>query len=301
MPMRDGVTLATDVYKPVLLQDSTPAPVLLQRTPYDKRQDAMVRNARYFVSNGYIVAIQDCRGRYRSAGVFTKYINEPEDGFDTIEWLSKLPGSTGQVAMWGTSYGAHVQADAAKLSPPHLRTIVVNMGGTSNSWFSTVRNHGAFELKQIVWAFAEAARGTDDPVVREHFAHENVLSWLLALPIRPGLSPLASVPSIEGYLLTMMTHSDYDSYWRRKGLHWSEYYDQTADIPMIHISGWFDAYCGSAIDNYVGLSRRKKSPVKLLIGPWVHGADSAGHAGRCGVWPNGSAGRFLSGMAPGLV
>src|SRR4029077_20036790 len=142
-------------YKPVSGQDSTPAPVLLQRTPYDKRQDAIVRAAGYFVSNGYIVAIQDCRGRYRSAGVFTKYINEPEDGFDTIEWLSKLPGSNGQVGMWGTSYGAHLQADAAKLSPPHLHTIVANMGGTSNSWLSTVRNHGAFELKQVVWAFAE--------------------------------------------------------------------------------------------------------------------------------------------------
>ena len=91
--MRDGVKLATDIYKPVLLQDSTPAPVLLQRTPYDKRQDAMVRIARCFVSNGYMVAIQD-RGRYRSAGVFTKYINEPEDAFDTIEWLSKLPAGT---------------------------------------------------------------------------------------------------------------------------------------------------------------------------------------------------------------
>jgi len=83
------------------------------------------------------------------------------------------------------------QADAAKLSPPHLRTIVVNMGGTSNSWFSTVRNHGAFELKQIVWRLRKPPRGTDDSVVREHFAHETVLSWLLALPIRPGLSPLA--------------------------------------------------------------------------------------------------------------
>ena len=62
----------------------------------------------------------------------------------------------------------------------------------------------AFELKQIVWRLRKPPRGTDDSVVREHFAHETVLSWLLALPIRPGLSPLASVPSIEDYLLTMM-------------------------------------------------------------------------------------------------
>ena len=56
----------------------------------------------------------------------------------------------------------------------------------------------------------------------------------------------------------MMTHSDYDSYRRQKGLNWSEYYDQTAHIPMIHISGWFDAYCGPAIDNYVSRTEPTK-------------------------------------------
>ena len=69
--------------------------------------------------------MQDCRGRYRSAGEFVKYMNEPRDGYDAVEWLAKMPESNGNVGMWGTSYAAHVQAGAAKMNPPHLRTAVL--------------------------------------------------------------------------------------------------------------------------------------------------------------------------------
>ena len=93
IPMRDGVRLATDVYRPA--RGGTPLdeklPVLLQRTPYGKTGSSLVESARYFAANGYVVALQDVRGAYASEGVFTKYIGEGEDGFDTIEYLSKLP------------------------------------------------------------------------------------------------------------------------------------------------------------------------------------------------------------------
>ena len=169
IPMSDGTRLATDIYRPA--ENGRPVerklPVVLQRTPYNKRNARLIAQAEYFSTHGYVAVLQDCRGRYGSEGVFTKYMDEPQDGFDTVAWISRLPFCDGKVGMWGLSYGAHVQACAAKLAPPNLSTIVVNMGGTSNGWDHSVRNHGAFALKQLTWAFRQVADETADPVVKD--------------------------------------------------------------------------------------------------------------------------------------
>ena len=129
IPMRDGTRLAADVYIPVEngRRVEEPRPLLLTRTPYSKDRERTVGSAMHFVSRGYVAVIQDMRGRYRSEGEFTKYAAvETEDGFDTVEWLSKQPYSNGKIGMWGTSYGAHTQADAAKLDPPGLTALLLN-------------------------------------------------------------------------------------------------------------------------------------------------------------------------------
>jgi putative CocE/NonD family hydrolase len=282
VPMRDGVRLATDIYRPA--RGGVPVeeklPVLLQRTPYGKAGSNLVESARYFASNGYVVALQDVRGTYASEGVFTKYIGEGDDGFDTIEYLAKLPYGNGKVGMWGTSYAAHVQANAAKLSPPALATLVLNMGGMSNGWDHKVRNHGAFELQQLTWAFRQLEEETEDPLVKEHLKSSPIESWLEALPLRKGLNPLSVAPNFEDYILEMATHGDYDDdYWKHRDVNWLEHYDATLDIPMIHVSGWYDSYAGGTIQNFVELSRRKKSPVHLLMGPWTHGGNTRSYAG----------------------
>ena len=117
IPMRDGVQLATDLYEPPS-NFKPPFPVLLARTPYNKRNQNFTPQAAWFAQHGYLVAVQDCRGRYRSQGEFSKYVNEARDGYDAVEWLAKMPKSNGKIGMWGTSYGAHVQAAAAKMNPP---------------------------------------------------------------------------------------------------------------------------------------------------------------------------------------
>ncbi len=281
IPMRDGVHLATDIYVPTL--DGQPVseklPVLLQRTPYDKTGARLVESARFFAANGYLVALQDHRGRYASEGEFTKYVGEGQDGYDTIEFLANLAYSDGQVGMWGTSYAAHVQANAAKLSPPHLKTIVLNMGGMSNGWDHKIRNHGAFEIQQLTWAFRQLALESDDPVIRRMLDAERVHDWLTVLPLRKGLNPLSVAPNFEDYLLTMMTHANYDEYWQHPDINWVEHYDDTADIPMLLISGWYDSYAGGTIRNFVELKNRLESPVQLIMGPWTHGGNTQSHAG----------------------
>ena len=281
VPMRDGIRLATDIYRPAA--DGKPVvrklPLVLHRTPYNKDGEGARKAAAFFCRYGYLVAFQDCRGRYKSEGVFTKYMNEPKDGYDAIEWLARLPYGNGAIGMRGGSYVAHVQAGAAKLNPPHLKTIIVTVGGTSNGWDHAIRNHGAFALKQLTWAFSNLANETEDPVIKSMFRRENIGDWFQALPWKRGQNPLSISPNFEDYIFEMMTHGDYDDYWKQMGVNWVEYYEQTADIPMVHVSGWYDNYCGSAIDNYVGLSRLKKSPVRLLMGPWMHGTTDQTFAG----------------------
>ena len=288
VPMRDEVRLATDVYRPG--NDGIPVgdrfPVLLQRTPYGKEGRGLVARARYFVERGYVVVLQDIRGRYESEGSFTKYHDfDAPDGYDTIEWIAALPYSSGDVGMFGTSYGAHTQADAAKMNPPHLKTVLLNQGGISSAWAHKVRNHGAFELaQQLGWAF-EQLRLWPDSLVRATFEVEAVSDWFEAMPLRKGLSPLAAVPDFETYVLDQITHGDDDPadadfrYWTRIGRNWREYYGRTSDIPMLHVAGWYDPYCGSMFDNYVGLSLRKRSPNRLVVGPWTHGANARSYAG----------------------
>ena len=281
LPMRDGVRLATDIYRPTRVGAPLEErrPVLLQRTPYDKTGTRLVESAEFFARNGYVVVLQDHRGRYASEGEFTKYIGEGQDGFDTIELLAALPYGNGEVAMWGTSYAAHVQANAAKLRPPALKTIVVNMGGMSNGWDHKVRNHGAFEIQQLTWAFRQLAVETDDPVIRQMLDIDGISHWLTAMPIRKGLNPLSVSPNFEDYILEMMTHADYDEYWQHLDINWVEYYDQTADIPMLLISGWYDSYAGGTVHNYNELSRRLDADLRLIMGPWTHSGNTRSYAG----------------------
>lgn len=281
IPMRDGVRLATDIYRPA--NNGEPLaerlPVLLQRTPYDKTGERLVDSALFFASHGYVVVLQDHRGLYASEGVFTKYIGEGQDGFDTIGYLGDLAYGDGQVGMWGTSYAAHVQANAAKLRPPNLKTMVLNMGGMSNGWDHKVRNHGAFEIQQLTWAFRQLAVETDDPVVRKMLELDTVNNWLTVMPLRKGLNPLSVAPNFEDFILEMMTHGDYDEYWKHPDVNWVEHYDDTIDVPMLLISGWYDSYGGGTIQNYNELSQRLDSPVYLLMGPWTHSGNTRSYAG----------------------
>ncbi|MGI9628776.1 MAG: CocE/NonD family hydrolase, partial [Longimicrobiales bacterium] len=280
---RDGVRLATDIYRPA--EDGRPVadplPVLLQRTPYGKHTDRFKESVNFFARNGYVVAVQDMRGRYGSDGEFSKYYRfDAPDGYDTVEWLANQPWSNGKVGMWGTSYAAHTQADAAKLNPKGLATVVLNQGGMANGWDHAIRRGGAFELgREMTWAWRQVPQETDDPVVKELFAKENVHEWYSVLPLREGTSPLAAVPEFEAYFLNELRRSDYDEFWKGIGLNWAEYYEDTADIPMMHVGGWYDIFLRGTIQNYRELSRLKASPVRLLVGPWTHSGNARSYAG----------------------
>lgn len=296
--MRDGVRLATDIYRPA--RSGVPLegrrPVLFLRTPYDKSSDRFTAEATFFARNGYVVALQDTRGRFRSGGTFTKYgDDEPRDGYDTIEWLAARPWSDGRVGMWGTSYAAHAQADAAKLAPPHLAALVLNQGGMADAWDHAVRHGGAFELgRELTWAWRQIPADATDPAVVALFEREQVTDWYGVTPLRKGLSPLAAAPNFEAYFLEELTRSDYDDFWRAIGFNWKHWYDRTADVPMLHIGGWYDIFLRGTIENYVQLSRLKRSPVRLLVGPWTHSANTRTWAGEVDFGPEAAIPDFTT-------
>ena len=283
IPMADGIKLATDIYYPInsVNPSDQKLPILLQRTPYGKSAERFKPAINTFVERGYIVAIQDLRGRYDSEGVFTKYSSkEGSDGATTVEWLSQLEDGNGKVGMWGTSYGAHTQADASKLNPPGMSALVLNMGGMTNAWDHAVRQGGAFELgRELTWAFRQIPAEINDPVVQAHFTLEKIDAWYEVWPFRKGLNPLSIAPNFENDILEELTHSDYDEFWKSMGINWVEYYDQTADVPMVHVGGWYDIFLRGTIQNYVALNERHSTPKWLVIGPWTHGGNHKTFAG----------------------
>src|SRR5581483_4520460 len=121
--MRDGVVLRANIFRPA---GAGPYPVALTRTPYGKDYASVTPmvDAPRLARAGYIVVIQDVRGRFRSEGEWTSFKNEAADGYDTVEWAAQLPASNGKVGMFGASYFGFTQWMAAKEAPPSLKAIV---------------------------------------------------------------------------------------------------------------------------------------------------------------------------------
>ena len=198
--MRDGVRLATDIYLPEAALHGQRVPVLLERTPYDKRGTnhgdrtlaapvpvAKPEIAAQFVAAGYAYVLQDCRGRFASEGSFTKYLNEAEDGYDTLAWLVAQPWCDGRIGTLGLSYCAHVQAALAGLDPPGRAAMFLDCGGFSSAYHNGIRQGGAFELKQLTWAYRQAMEAGDGDAARHAaIAAEDIGKWVRVMPWRRG-------------------------------------------------------------------------------------------------------------------
>ena len=298
VPTRDGVMLATDVYRP---PGDGPFPVLLERTPYDKaapsrsERTAVVAQPRsraevalYFVGHGYAVVYQDCRGRYKSGGRFTKYLSEAEDGFDTLAWLLQQSWCNGRIGTFGLSYAAHTQAALGCLHPPGLAAQFLDCGGFSNAYRSGIRHGGAFDLKQATWAYNNALADAKDPAVKAALRAQDIKSWFGRMPWRKGQSPVSKSPEYEDYLFEQWSHGVFDDFWKQPGIYAEGFYDRYADAPIVNLSGWYDPYARTAVENFAGLSRMKRGPMRLILGPWTHGDRSLTYAGDVDFGPTAS-------------
>ena len=297
VPMRDGVKLATDIYYPS--RDGAPVPgkfpVLLSRTPYGKnparppdgmytKEQQLRRSpAAYFASRGYVVVIQDCRGRYNSEGTFYIDVNEGPDGYDTVEWAARQTWSNGKVGTFGASYLSQVQNALAVLRPPHLAAMFV-MVGASNYYEEGAYRGGAFTLLHNLYyplSFSATSQEAEkDPALRtamlEASSAEHLGPWLLSYPFRPNASPVLASPINQKWFQDQIDHYAFDDYWKQNGYDFEASYDKYPDIPIYFLSGWYDLFEHGSLHNFMGMAARHKSPTKLMMGPWVHAIGARG-------------------------
>jgi uncharacterized protein len=245
VPMRDGVVLRGDLYRP---NRDGRFPTLVYRTPYGKHQSgAAIITARKATQRGYAVLMQDVRGRYASAGEFLPYQQEGKDGYDTIEWAAKQSWSTGWIGTYGLSYPGAVQWLAAVESPPSLKAMVPAMTFASpmQFWYS----NGVWDLSWVSWITANIA---EDRSKR--------------------LGGDTSFRRIAPWYFEWQKHPAYDPWWSWADL--SDKYGRT-NAAVLNFSAWYDDAYGphGAINNYLGLVRARGGPrnTRLIMGPWTHG------------------------------
>src|SRR5262249_49000116 len=220
--VRDGTKLALDLYRPTKLNTNAAVdgdfPVLLCRTPYDKNN--VKAEAEWFCGRGYVVVVNDVRGRYASEGEWQMIVDDVTDGYDIAAWIAQQPWGKGKkIGTFGTSYVGGTQHALACSRPPNLGCMIP-VDSVSNTGIAGMRHSGAFELRFMNWIFTigapNARAALADPKLREALVANGKLmpQHLLNLPIRPGTTPLKQVPEYERWLVEAMRHGDYDAYWK---------------------------------------------------------------------------------------
>jgi len=279
--MRDGVALSIDVYRPAKEGVALPGPfpVLLERTPYGKRRVVLNQAGEYFARAGYVVVMQDVRGRFASEGEWY-FLSEQEgsDGFDTMEWLVAQPWCDGRIGTMGLSYSTATQQALAVQRPPGLRSQFLSDGGY-DYFHRTLRHSGAFELGVLLPYVVRLAReGPDlasDPAHSTAFEAEldGLRPWLDRLPLRPGESFLRHAPREERWFFDMLTTSRREAYWTQPTLSLRDHVDAYPDIPIFFQTSWYGHHVWATLEKYRALRRGRTSPMRLLIGSWLHGYD----------------------------
>lgn len=263
IPMRDGITLSTDIYLP-----ETPGsyPVILYRTPYDNTSPQETAEAAYFARQGYGVALQDVRGRCDSGGDWVPWMNEHEDGFDTIEWLAEQPWCDGNIGMSGMSYLGFVQWMAAREQPPHLKALAATV--SLGRWgHECPFMNGKTNLSMFAWLNLVGGRTNQVPRGDDG---QPLIDWYQIYQHRPLIDMDLALGRTNTVWREWMNHIDLDDdYWRKISLddHFAK-----IDLPVLHITGWFDDDQVGALYYYNGMIAESPAADKqyLLIGPWNH-------------------------------
>ena len=279
--MRDGTILRANITRPDV---DGKFPVLLERTPYNKEggSENGVGSPEFFAQRGYVVIIQDVRGRFASDGDFYPFRDDGagvnRDGYDTIEWAAVQPWSDGNVGTIGGSYSGATQYRNALSRPPHLRAMFIRES-SADYYQEWVYRSGAFELAfNMAWAhgvtltnLTHLAEGKefDQQKGRLERVKEEIDDWYARLPLYP-------CPFLEGlsdWYNDWLRHPTDDGYWDTFNM--DKFHDQV-ETPMYHQGGWFDIFLAGTFKHYMGIKQRGRTEKarqsqKLIVGPWVHG------------------------------
>ena len=263
VPMRDGIRLATDVYRPFI---NGKYPVILSRIPYGTDADMYKVLGRYFARQGYIFMAQDTRGIQHSEGVWYPLIYEIDDGKDTTDWIKKQPYYNGKIGMWGVSYFGYTQWETA-LDNPDVTCMVPVF--TSPNMFKMVINGGALEYIMVEgWLAGMEAQITDSEWKPDFETGYYNPPMREAKPV--DLDAIRKNPK-NFTAITLLDHPG-DLMGQAPG-DFAPYY-KTVSAPALMISGWFDQFEQPQLDDFIAIRQEGKGDAKksrLIVGPWTHG------------------------------
>ena len=280
MRTRDGICLRADIYRP-----DAPGrfPVLLVRTPYDKGAGMALTEKDYFPPRGYVVVVQDTRGRHNSEGEFYPFVHEARDGYDAVEWAAALPWSDGKVGMVGQSYLGLVQYYAASRRPPHL-CAAAPVSGPVTYFENFAYRRGVLELGWMLAYFMFMARDTlaRKGIYGEHRARLDSYVSRPEIPMAPLKREVYRHLPLRDwgerlhdgapYLADYLRHWTADSFWAETDLRprFGEF-----DTPMLHVGSWYDVFQYDTLAMYLGMrdgarSAETRRAQKLTMGPWAH-------------------------------
>jgi putative CocE/NonD family hydrolase len=272
--------LYADVHRP---DAAGQFPVILMRVPYDKTAATPMNYANYFVPRGYIVVVQDTRGRYTSEGEYYPLLPEAQDGYDTVEWAATLPWSDGKVGTAGQSYHGATQYLLPHTRPPHL-VCQVPISASANFHASWVyHTGGVFEFGwQVAYTIFMARNtaerqgfGANYVAQLEHYVTSGVNfaqpltdEWYRHLPLHDWADWLKETAP---YFLDYLNHPDDGPYWDPVNLYKS--HDEIS-TPMYHVVSWYDVFEEGSLGHFSGIVRHgrpaARTTQKLLMGPWGH-------------------------------
>ncbi len=259
-PMRDGVELSSDVWLP---KEGGKYPLILIRTPYQKTGARYPKLARFFAERGYAVAVQDVRGRGDSQGSFGFFFQEADDGYDAVEGLAAQPWSDGRVCMMGFSYGGTVQWLAASRRPPHL--VCIAPTASAGDYLNELPYVGGALWHKWALSWSNLVSAT---IYQTNLTEED---WSSILSHRPLLTADEALGRKIPLYREWLQHDTLDDYWRR--IQFTEKEVKAIALPMLHVTGWFDADQPGAMYYWQGMARHSSARDEqyLIVGPWEHG------------------------------
>ncbi len=248
IPMNDGTSLATDIYLPKI---DSPLPVILVRTPYNKE---MVKGAaEKFLKYNIAVVSQDCRGRYKSGGVFYPFVHEREDGLATLKWIRGQTWSNGKIGGWGGSYVGYTQwaiSDSLDVLTPHL---------TGADIYGLLYPDSLFSLQTAFnWGLVISAKKVTEALQK-------------GIPKSYSILPLSSADDSVSYdvkyINDWIEHEKYDNYWKTMD------HRTFTSSPILSVAGWYDIFLKQQIMDFQSLAVKGHPDNRLVIGPWCHGSQ----------------------------
>jgi putative CocE/NonD family hydrolase len=261
VPMRDGVKLATDLYRPEGAGEKLPA--IMIRTPYNRK--ARTEVPRMFAGQGYVVAVQDVRGKFESEGHFTVSANDTRDGSDMLDWMAAQPWSTGKIGTYGCSYLGEDQIELSKVRNPHHTAMIPQAAGGAYR-FADLLEGGAVGLSEAApWFLKWGSKVNPTPEEPK----VDLTSMFLTLPLIQMVEK-AGTPHTD--FEDFVSHTPGDAWWDRFGYVDKRHHFNT---PALQVCSWYDSVVNEAfllakLMRENGESARSRENQFVVIAPTTH-------------------------------